>query len=143
MDASSIGAPGAGSSTKPTGGASSAAANPASSDGESNQIGWRDFLKVVFDKLDKLVWALIALIAIFFYGPTWLPAALRRITKFKGGGFEFEFNAERARAVQASFKDSYVGFVEAAKGEYDRQAAARDLSVRLVNALRQLQLRGG
>jgi hypothetical protein len=89
--------------------------------------------------LDKLVWALLILFAICYYGRAWLPAALARVTKFKGGGVEFEFSPERAREVQASFKESYAGFVDAAKGEYDRQVGARELNLRLGDTLRQLQ----
>lgn len=106
---------------------------------DCSTFGWHDVLRATFDKLDKLVWALLILFAICYYGRGWLPSALARVTKFKGGGVEFEFSPERAREVQASFKDSYAGFVSAAKGEYDRQVGARELNLRLGDTLRQLQ----
>lgn len=104
----------------------------------------RPFLVQVFDNLVQLAgnvaWPLVVLFAIVYLGRDLISGLASRVRKLKGGPFEAEFSAERAREVAANVHESYKDFLKTAQAEYDRQANARLLQELLlpdaVNAIR-------
>ncbi len=89
----------------------------------------------VVDKFPEVLWWLLAVIAVFYYGRRWPIKLLRGLKKFKAGSVEFEFSAERGREAEADFHESFDSFVKLAKKEYDRQVKSLQLSELLRTAV--------
>ena len=95
---------------------------------EQKDDSWPEIAFKFISALSPYAWPAFFVFAMFFLGRDLFKHQLAGLRRVKGGGFELEFNAERAREVAKQFRQSYADFLQTAQAEYERQVRARRVS---------------